>query len=247
MNKQSSQVKRKNSFNTGTSLKSISCLVTGFDPFNDAYENPSASIAKAMPNYLNLKKSDLKVSIKSIILPTIGDKAWSMLKSQIDALPPKKNSIIVMIGQAAKRKVIGIERFALNFRDYKIKDNTGKMFIAQRINVRAPEALRTDAPIEVVLKYLLATGLPVEDSNHAGTFICNETYFRALHYINYLKLPCMVYFVHVPLPRIYSKALADAKLARWSKLATGKENQLKAMTEAIKLLVKFSAEYIIEK
>ncbi len=86
----------------------------------------------------------------------------------------------------------------------------------------------------------------MEASNHAGTFICNETYFRALYYINQLRLPHIVYFVHVPLPRIYGKALAKSKM-HWSELSSGKENQLAVMTEAIKLLIQFSAESIGKK
>ncbi len=242
-----SQVKSPNKLKTRILLSNIGCLVTGFDPFNNSYRNPSAELANAMPSCLNLKKSSLKVSISSMVLPSAGKKAWTILKAAIDELPSKKPSIIILLGQAANRKVIGLERFALNFRDYRIKDNAGQMYIAEAIDKTAPEAIRNKAPIELALKHLLKKGLPIEASNYAGTFVCNEVYFRALHYVNQLKLPYMVYFVHVPLPRIYGKALANAKSMRWSKLSAGKENQLAAMTEATKLLIEFSAEFINKK
>jgi pyroglutamyl-peptidase len=242
-----SQAKTGNMLKTSTSLSNMSCLVTGFDPFNDFYHNPSASIAMALPSYLHLKKQNLQVSINSMVLPTEGKQAWKLLKSAIDELPSTEPAIILMLGQAANRKVISLERFALNFRDYRIKDNAGRMHVAQTIDKTAPEALRTVAPIEEVLAYCLGKGVPIDASNHAGTFVCNEVYFQVLQYIRRLKLPHMVYFVHVPLPRIYGKALEKAKLARWSKFASGKENQLAAMVEATKLIIEFSAEFISKK
>ncbi len=136
MKRSSSQVKWKNKFNTRTSLTNISCLVTGFDSFNDADHNPSADIAMTVPSYLHLKKGALNVSIENMILPTVGNKAWSILKRAIDRLPSKTPSVLIMLGQAANRKVIGLERFALNFRDYSIEDNTGRRIVAKPIDVR---------------------------------------------------------------------------------------------------------------
>ena len=242
-----SQAKKSNKLKTDISLPTINCLVTGFDPFNDAYHNPSAAIAMSMPSGLSMKRPDLDVVIRKLVLPCVGDKAWSILKQTIDDLPVKSPAILIMLGLAANRKVISLERFALNFQDYKFKDNDGRIIEAQVIDRKAPEAFRTKAPIEEALKYFLSKGVPIEASNHAGTFVCNEMYFRALYYVSKLQLPHMVYFVHVPMPKEYGKVLAKVKVKRWLKLSVNKENQLKAMTEIIKMLIEFSAKIMAEK
>jgi pyrrolidone-carboxylate peptidase len=142
--------------------------------------------------------------------------------------------------------VIALERFALNIRDYRIKDNSGSMITGQKIHTNAPEAIRTKAPIEETLKYLHSQKFPAEISNFCGTFICNEIYFRALHYINKSKLPHLVSFVHVPLPRNYNKIIVRDGSKKLLPLAKKKDNQLAAMSKVVRAIVVFNCQFLLK-
>ena len=137
-------------------------------------------------------------------------------------IPSKKSSILILTGLFDQRSVISIERFALNILDYRIKDNLGRMTKDELIDETGPAALTTDAKVREIANHLLKKGFPAEVSNHAGTFICNETYYRALRFQQQFKYPQTVLFVHVPAPEKFGKSLRAMGTKRAEKMANGK-------------------------
>ncbi len=112
-----------------------------------------------------------------------------------------------MTGLADFRAKITPERVALNLRDYRIRDNHGHKRVAEKIDPRLDNALLTDVPVDEIRKALRRQGVPCDVSNHAGTFVCNETYFKALRYQMTHKNVRSVLFVHIPLPETYLDSL----------------------------------------
>ncbi len=246
MNDSRSQAKQDNQLRVNKSLAPINCLVTGYDPFEDEAFNPSELIAQDMPAFVTLPATKTKIPLRSFVLPVCGKKAWPLMKSALDALKADgKPCVIVMMGLASMRKNICLERFALNIRDGNRKDNGGHLYSGQIIDTKAPEALRTNAPIEAVLKRLKTKGLPAEISNFCGAFVCNEIYFLAIDYLKKSRLPHLITFIHLPLPSNYGKILKQKGSKKLFPLSKGKKNQLAAMRSAVLTVVEFYGEFLI--
>lgn len=207
-------------------------LVAGFDAFDKLDANPSQTIVETLGTSIKLPGRKDEVLLDTLVLPTCCNKAWGKLKRQLDA---NKNeySAVILTGVAAKREKISLERFALNIRDYRIKDNGGHQYLDELIEEDAPDALKTSFPVATMSKALTKNGVACEVSNHAGTFVCNEVYYKCLRYQDEQRHPAQVLFVHLPLPTTYSKSLKALK----NKPATGKASGIKHMTLAVMQII----------
>ncbi len=179
-------------------------LVAGFDAFDNLDTNPSQIIVETLDSSIKLPGRRGEVLLDTLVLPTCCNKAWSKLKRRLDANKSAYDAVI-LTGVAAKREKISLERFALNIRDYRIKDNGGHQYLDELIEVGAPDALKTGLSIAAISKTLVKNGVVCEVSNHAGTFICNEVYFKCLRYQEKQTHSAQVLFVHLPLPNTYAR------------------------------------------
>jgi len=213
------------------------CLITGFDKFGDIKFNPTEHLVGALPSQIRHKGSSIKVA--SAVLPTCCSGAWRKLRQIMDKEQP---SVVVLTGLAQGRPLLTIERFALNVRDYRIPDNRGHNWLGDAIVKNGPEAIRCPLPLEDMEKRLKKAGFPCDISNHAGTFVCNETYYRALEY--HKDHPGVnIVFVHLPLPENFAKSVLSAKTKfKGSDLQT-RQQQVGLMTAAILEVAKFCAEH----
>jgi pyrrolidone-carboxylate peptidase len=91
--------------------------------------------------------------------------------------------------------------------------------------------------IETIAKTMNRKGYPTEVSNHAGTFVCNETYYRALSICQKLRRDANVLFVHIPSPSIFAKTIRDKEIKRMLPKIRGRVNQEKVLMEAVLTLV----------
>jgi pyroglutamyl-peptidase len=213
--------------------RELYCLITGFDAFAGDQFNPSQAIVESLPESLDLPGQDAVIQLAGLVLPTCGNKAWKKLKKSLEKLPRNSQSVVILTGLAAIRPNISIERFALNIRDYRIKDNAGHMINGKDIDRNGPDALRTQINLEGVIKQVRRKGLTADISNYCGTFICNEIYYQGLRFQKERQLPHALLFVHVPLPAQYGKRLRQKGTAQALKRSSGKANQLLAMQEAV--------------
>ncbi len=211
-------------------------LVAGFDAFDKLAANPSQTIVETLGASIMLPGSKGEVVLDTLVLPTCCDKAWGKLKRKMDA---NKNAYIAVIltGVAAKRNKISLERFALNIRDYRIKDNGGHQYLDELIEEDAPDALKTSLSVASMSKALVKKGIVCEVSNHAGTFICNEVYYKALSYQDKQKQAAQVLFVHLPLPKTYAKEFKAQKTKHASAKGTGIDLMRKAVEQIIEQAV----------
>lgn len=228
--------------------KSINCLLTGFDAFGEHQQNPSQILVEAFPDILKTKqtgKSGLakEVHITKLVLPTAGKEGWRRLKKALDDLNSMPGpAFVLMTGLAAKRETLSLERFAMNIKDYRIADNSGEQPQDCPIDKKAPDLLRTQLSLVELKDKLSRQGIPAEVSNHAGTFICNELYFRALNYqLGSDGLLKAVLFVHLPEPAQFCKSMAAGKNKKASAQASlagrSRKNQLQVMGQALAEIV----------
>jgi pyroglutamyl-peptidase len=211
----------------------LHCLITGFDAFAGDSFNPSQAIVEALPASFNLSGKNTTVRVERLVLPTCGELAWKKLKGHLEKLPRKSKTVVILTGVVGFRANICLERFALNIRDYRIKDNAGHIVLGERIDRSGPEAMRTRIKVEDVVKHVRRNGLTAEVSNYCGTFVCNEIYYQGLRFQKAKQTPDALVFVHVPLPAQYGKQLRKNGNMRFQRLASGKANQLLAMREAV--------------
>lgn len=178
----------------------VNLLFSAFNGFDIHDINPSAEALGYLPETSTVDA--LSLAIDTQVLNTCCVEAAEGL-NELVRRREQKQFVLVMSGVAGDRPGLSLERFALNIRDYRIPDNGGHLFEDQQILAGAPQALKTKAPLGRIKALLKDEGLLADISNHAGTYLCNEIYYQALH--NWQNDPdCLgLVFVHVPLPTNY--------------------------------------------
>lgn len=164
-------------------------LVTGFDPFGGESINPSMEAVLALPDTIGA------ATLIKVILPTKFREAGEILERKIQELQP---DAVVSIGQAGGRSAITPERVAINLRDASIPDNGGAQPCDEEIFSNSPTAYFATLPIKKIVSALKDAGIPAAISNTAGTFVCNEVMYTALHAAAGQETAMKAGFIHIP-------------------------------------------------
>lgn len=162
-------------------------LITGFEPFDNDFTNPSGDWIKWMETRNTGK------DVRGEILPVSFSGAFNKFKKVYDEFCP---DIVILTGLAKNRAQLTIERIGINWVDARIPDNDGITLSAQKIDLRGPDGLFTTLPIESVMKSAEASGHPMKLSTSAGEYVCNDLLYKTLCYTLGRKIP--VTFVHLP-------------------------------------------------
>ncbi len=222
--------------------KPLTCLLTGFDAFGEHLSNPSQTLVNTFPDMVKVQpggrlQTERVIHIRKLILPTEGVAGWKKLQKNLNDLTSEnEKAIVIMTGFASKREYLSVERFALNCRDYRIADNSGAQPLDKPIDKNADDLLRTKIDLIAMNKTLTAAGYAFEISNHAGTFVCNELYFRALNYAAINRQLKAVLFIHLPEPAAFVESLKKSRkktLSVQAKKATTAAKQMVMLTDAV--------------
>ncbi len=178
-------------------------LVTGFEPFGGETVNASWEATKQLEGW---RVGDLTAIAH--LLPCSYEASVKKLIHAIESLRPDG---LLMTGQAARRAVVCVERFAHNFDDAAAPDNDGDLRRAIRISRAAPEWLEARAPASVIATAIKQAGIPARLSRTAGAFVCNHLYFGALQYLDGKGSPIPAVFVHLPVTPEQAPTGASAK------------------------------------
>lgn len=203
-------------------MQILRVLLTAFDAFDSADVNPSEQAVQLLQQRLGetpVPPSDDgefrlpdAVNIQTEVLVTCCDDAWQKLDRAAQAIPQDESFAIVMAGLAGNRTRICLERFALNVRSYRVDDNNGHRWQEEYIDKNAPDALRCRLPLFDLCDHLNRNGLMADISNYAGSFVCNETYFRAMQKWGSSSRCQGIIFIHVPNPIDYVGTNPDAEV-----------------------------------
>ncbi len=165
-------------------------LVTGFEPFGGETVNASWEAAKKLEGW---RHGDTVAVAR--LLPCAYDASVKMLISAIETLRP---DALLMAGQAARRAVVCVERFAHNLDDATAPDNDGALRRGLRISRAAPEWLEARMPVRTIASAINEAGISARVSRNAGGFVCNHLYFGALQYLGDKRSAIPAVFVHLP-------------------------------------------------
>ena len=164
-------------------------LVTGFAPFGGEQINPSWEAVKRLPERIG------EMAITKREIPTEFDAACAALRAAMDELRP---DAVLSVGQYGGANCIRVERVAVNLRDARIADNAGAKPVDEPVVPGAPDAYFATIPTRKIVDALREQNIPAQLSYSAGTFVCNNLLYCALHESaqRYPALRCG--FVHVP-------------------------------------------------
>ena len=157
----------------------MNILVTAFEPFDQKGDNQSEKIARS----LSLDHVDI------LILPVAFRLAFQTLENHLKTC---SYEMIIMLGEGPNN-VLHLEHVALNVMHARIPDNLGYQPLNSAIN-DGPLSLHSTLPLEQFKEIFNNRNLPFHDSYHAGTYVCNDLFYRVMH-LN-LTIPCG--FIHVP-------------------------------------------------
>jgi pyroglutamyl-peptidase len=168
----------------------VKILVTGFEPFGGKEINSSWETA-ARIGMLSFDGVDVEVRRLPVSFCRVGE----CIDRLLDEVQP---DVLLMLGQRTSGSSIDIERVAVNLMDAAKPDNDGQTPDEQQVNPSGETAYFTKMPVKVLRDALLQKGIASRVSNSAGLFVCNCTYYNALHAISSRGLHTAALFVHLP-------------------------------------------------
>ncbi len=176
-------------------------LLTGYNPWGNLTQNPSGEVAQALNGTiveeLEVHSIRIDVSEEGVLY------AESLVKSG-EGLSDRPWDAVVHLGFEDEAKGLKLETMAFNMRALK----------RGPVHPDGPHLLPTTGDLGAVA---LNTKNPHELwSRDAGTFYCNEIYFRSLYWIRENKrkrcrgalIPCL--FIHIP--PLHLMPLAESSL-----------------------------------
>lgn len=151
-------------------------LLTGFEPFDGAASNESwDAVRRAAPL---LRERGIDAIERE--LPVEFGRAGDLL---IEAIVELRPALVVATGLAAGRSGITPERVAINIQDARIPDNAGASPIDQPSVPGGPVGCFSTLPIKAMVQAARDAGVPASVSQSAGTFVCNDVFYRLQHHL----------------------------------------------------------------
>jgi len=164
-------------------------LLTGFEPFDKAAVNPSWEAVRQLDG-VPLSEG---VTMVARCLPCAFATAAETLLQLINELQP---AMVIATGLGPGRSDISIERVAINVNDARIPDNLGAQPIDTSVVEGGPAAYFSTLPIKGMVKAVREAGIAASVSQTAGTFVCNQVFYRLQHAL--VGTGVRSGFIHVP-------------------------------------------------
>ncbi|WP_096189472.1 pyroglutamyl-peptidase I [Evansella halocellulosilytica] len=172
-------------------------LLSGFEPFGDLHTNPTMEIIE------RAKKWEFtNTELETVILPVVYGKCADELIERIKEFEP---DIVICLGVAVGRANISFERIGINVQDIHNTggravsgDNSGDKPVDRPIDENGPDGLFATLPNRRLIDVVRKAEIPASISNTAGTYICNDTLYRLLLFIERKEARMIGGFIHVP-------------------------------------------------
>jgi len=164
-------------------------IITAFEPFDNHTMNPTEKLIQDIPKFLYNAK------VIKVTLPVVYNHAFDTLLPYIEKHQP---DVILMLGLAAGRTHVNLERIAININDANVKDNLGNIMHNTIIKEDGEDGLFTTFPLEAILARAHKKALPLSISNTAGAYVCNNLMYQTLYYLKKHHIKTLAGFMHVP-------------------------------------------------
>lgn len=198
-------------------------LITAFDPFGGETTN-------AAMQALELVETEACEIIK-LIVPTSFERS---VDAVCKAICEHKPSAVIMLGQAAERAAVTVERVAINVDDASIADNDDYKPKDKYIVENGSAAYFSTLPIKEIVSDMKQRGIPAQISNTAGTFVCNHLMYGVLHFLSIMFPKTPAGFIHLP--------ITPSQAARSGRAIASMPPEISA--KAVKSAVETTAKYI---
>lgn len=162
-------------------------LVTCFEPFGGEAINASMEVVRYLP------ESIAGMDTLKLVLPVEFGKS-AVIAS--DAAKNMQAKAIVCFGEARGRVAVTPELVAINLNYASIPDNSGAEPKDEPINKDGATAYFTSFPARKLADKIKENGVPSALSYSAGTYVCNDLYYRLLDEFSGSGVD--VLFIHVP-------------------------------------------------
>jgi pyroglutamyl-peptidase len=191
-------------------------LITGFEPFPSAPENPTADLIEMVRG--GEIKTPGGISLEAHVLPTEYEMSWANLHQLMNEFEPVA---ILNFGLSAKAKGFTLERTAKNEISAKRPDNSGVLPLASTICPESALQIETGLPLEEIHNGLVSAKLPVYFSDDAGGYVCNHLFYQCMNCLTPAR-PQMSGFIHIPYldtqrDRLAQHGMIEKKLAALSR------------------------------
>lgn len=196
-------------------------LLTGFEPFAGAATNASwEAVQLAVPAL-----GEAGVAARQLLLPVEFGRAGDEIVRAVRELRPR---IVIAVGLAAGRRAVTPERVAVNVQDARIPDNAGRSPVDEPCAAGGPVGYWSSLPIKAMVAAAEREDVPAAVSQSAGTFVCNDVFYRLQHALaTDLELAgTRGGFVHVPSEADLAPDAASRALVTMARTALTTEQDL---------------------
>ncbi|MFD2182039.1 pyroglutamyl-peptidase I [Rhodoplanes azumiensis] len=168
-------------------------LITGFGRFPGAASNPTAAIVR------DLIRRRRPALAAHRLVGHVFETRWDAVDRDLPMLLARETpEVVVLLGVATRADRVRIEMVARNRRTILVPDAGGVRSDEIRIAPGAPFFRPGRFPVAHLAAALRQGGLAPLSSRHAGGYLCNYAYWRALEAAQMSGGPRLVVFVHVP-------------------------------------------------
>ena len=164
-------------------------LLTGFEPFGGETINPALEAVRSIKDEIG------GLQIVKLQVPVVFCQADQLLCAEMARVQP---DAVLCVGQAGGRDAITPERVAINVMDAVEPDNAGQVMTDRTIAPDGPTAYFATLPLRDMIAAVQEKGIACRVSNTAGTYVCNNLMYAALHYAAENMPHVKAGFVHVP-------------------------------------------------
>lgn len=180
-------------------------LISGFEPFGGLDRNNSEDTVLLIPDEIG------SIAVEKVILPVEYGRCADILIERAELTRP---DAVICTGVAQKRSSLCFEYAAINIMDSASADNAGKVMSGVVIEEEGDSVLYTSLPLERMLGATSAAGVPSSVSFDAGTYVCNNLFYKLMYEIKYSDLCRFGGFIHFPRASVCSpERLAGAVCA----------------------------------
>lgn len=170
-------------------------LVTGFGPYDGAL-NASQVLVESLRDDPPREPWSLSGRVTFHVF----DCNTATLALQLDdVLSRCRPATCLFLGQARYNNRVQLERLAVNVRDFGVPDARGSRPCNLPVVAEGPVAYWSTLPrMEAILTAWRDAGIPGVLSNHAGTHLCNQLLYLALHRAASRRGSRQAGFLHLP-------------------------------------------------
>jgi pyroglutamyl-peptidase len=148
----------------------VDLLITGFGPFLEVEDNPSARVACQVAGQLPGAHAE--------VLPASYRRSTEQLDQLIAEVQP---SALLLLGLSRHVEVVRLEAIARNADRSTSPDVDDVVRAGRPVVADAPQQLAATADLSAIEQALADADVPFTGSTDAGGYVCNHLYFHALH------------------------------------------------------------------